>query len=96
MVFLQSENNFVRFFVYYRKEITMKPITLEDLMSTESAVIKRIAEEINQMQSSVLSMAAHRSGARHTSGKSHKSGHTSSGKHSSTNTSSIVENPLRD
>ena len=74
----------------------MKSITIKDLMSTESAVLQRIAEEIDQMQSNVLSMAAHRSGARHSSGKSHKSGHTSSGKHSSTNTSSIIESPLSD
>lgn len=73
----------------------MKTITIEDLMNTESAVLKRIAEEIDQIHSSVLSMAAHRSGAKHTSGSSHKSGHTSSGKHSST-TSSIVESPLND
>lgn len=69
-------------------------INLKDLLDSESEIIKKIGEEIEQSDDGSIQFK-HLSGARHTSSGSHKSGHSSSGKHSSTTTAKI-ENPLKD
>lgn len=69
-----------------------KNINLDDLLNSESEIIKKIAQEIEESDDGSIQFR-HLSGARHTSSGSHKSGHSSSGRHSSTTTAKI-EKPL--
>jgi len=70
-----------------------KKINLKDLLDSESEIIKKIGQEIEQSDDGSIQFR-HLSGARHTSSGSHKSGHSSSGRHSSTTTAKI-EKPIK-